>query len=179
MPTSKNKKFLFAALVLGLLAGGILYVDRQEEIILPIDENPSWKTEMTAGVLFKYPEELTTEYISVQDWPPQVQILDEAFTCTEAGLETGRAGRTARRMVDGRTYCVTTIINGAAGSTYTQYAYAFPKDDRVIILTFTLRAVQCGNYDEPKKTACEQEREAFDIDGTVDRIAQTLMFQSP
>lgn len=138
--------------------------------------NDLWKTitDSKTGASFQYPEQLITEYIHTVDWPPQIQVLDEPFNCTESGSEIDRAGQTIKRMVGNRVYCVTKITEGAAGSIYTQYAYAFSKDDKTIILTFTLRAVQCGNYDDPQKTACEGERESFDLDGLVDRIAQTV-----
>ncbi len=42
-------------------------------------------------------------------------------------------------------------------------------------MAFTLRAVQCANYDEPKKTECEKERSIFYIDDIIDHIAQSLV----
>jgi hypothetical protein len=139
-----------------------------------VDNDWQAMTDIETGVTFRYPEQLLTEYIHTYDWPPKAQVLSEVFTCTEAGAETDRAGQTEKRMVDHREYCVTKITEGAAGSTYTQYAYAFPKDNKVVIFTFSLRLVQCGNYDEPQKTACENERTAFDMDGVVDRMAQSI-----
>jgi hypothetical protein len=70
-------------------------------------------------------------------------------------------------------YCVTTASEGAAGSTYMNYAYVSAKGNRLIEFSFSLRFVQCGNYDEPTTTACETERTAFNIDSIVDRIVQT------
>jgi hypothetical protein len=136
----------------------------------------NWKTfNDDRSVSFEYPEKLTTEFIHAVDWPPQLQITDEPFSCTEAGSETARAGRTEKRMVDNREYCVTKASEGAAGSVYTQYAYAFPKNNGTAIFTFSLRSVQCGNYDEPNMGRCEAEREAFDMDGVMDRMARTLV----
>lgn len=126
------------------------------------------------GITFRYPKELTTAYIHTVDWPPKVQIVEGPLTCTEAGEETARAGRTERRMVDNREYCVTLVSEGAAGSVYTQYAYAFPTQGKVSIFTFSLRTVQCRNYDEEEKSRCESEREVFYLDGLVDKIAKTL-----
>lgn len=128
-------------------------------------------SELERGISFRYPSELTTSYIFALDWPPQVQVLDLPFTCTEAGSESERAGRTERRLVDSRTYCVTRVTQGAAGSIYTQYAYAFPSGERTVVLTFSLRAVQCSNYDESQRRECEDERATFDLDGVVDRVA--------
>lgn len=146
------------------------------------DENiyASWKTfkDDERGISFLYPENPAAKYMNVVDWPPQVQILNKPFSCTEAGSEIAQAGRTEKRMVDDRTYCVTKITEGAAGSIYTQYAYAFGKDNQTIIFTFSFRYDQCGNYDEPQKTECENLRTAFDLDSIVDRIAKTLKIES-
>lgn len=123
---------------------------------------------------FRYPQDLMTSYISLVDWPPQVQILDEQYTCNEAGQATDRAGKTEKRMVDNKEYCVTTVSEGAAGSVYNQYAYKTVKDDKTIVLTFTLRFVQCMNYDQPQQDECLNERQSFDMGSTIDRIVQTL-----
>lgn len=143
-----------------------------------------WKTaaDNNTGITFQYPEQLTAEYMRALDWPPKVQVLNTPFSCTEAGTNTSRAGRTEKRTVDDRAYCVTEIVEGAAGSTYTQYAYAFPKNfadaaeknGKTVIFTFTIQAPQCANYEDPKKTACEKERESFDLDSVVDRMAHSI-----
>ena len=141
--------------------------------------NDLWKsmTDSKTGITFQYPETLLTTYLHTQDWPPQIQVLSEPYRCAEAGSETTRAGKTEKRLVDNREYCRTSIVEGAAGSIYTQYAYAFPKDGKTIIFTFSLRAVQCANYDDPQKTDCENERSAFDLDSTVDRMARSITQQ--
>ena len=79
-------------------------------------------------------------------------------------------------MVDDRTYCVTKESEGTAGSIYTNSAYALPKDSQTIIFTLSLGAMECDNYDDPQKTACENEREAFDLDSTVDRMVRSVKF---
>lgn len=144
----------------------------------PGGNNDLWKTttDEKTGTTFQYPETLLTTYIQTVDWPPQVQVLNETYTCTEAGEETARAGKTERRMVDNREYCRTSVVEGAAGSIYTQYAYAFLKDNKTVIFTFTTRATQCGNYDETERESCEGERETFDIDSVVDRMARSVKF---
>lgn len=144
----------------------------------PVSYPKSWKriVDEVAGVEFYYPEILEMEYISTVDWPPQVQLLDEPIRCNTAGQETSRGGRTAPETIDGRTYCVTRVSEGAAGSTYAQYAYAFEsvKLARPVVLIFSLKFVQCGNYNEPQKTACQQEQEFFEFLSTVDAMAQSL-----
>jgi hypothetical protein len=64
--------------------------------------------------------------------------------------------------IGGREYCVTKVSDGAAGSTYTQYAYATAEgNDKTKIFTFTLRFVQCMNYDDPEQAECLSERDTF------------------
>lgn len=152
----------------------------------PGENNDLWTTttDNKTGITFQYPKTLLVEYIHTVDWPPQIQVFNEAFTCNEAGSETARAGQTIKRMVDDRTYCVTKEIEGAAGSIYTNYAYAFPLystgstqvDRKTVIFTFSLQSVQCANYDVPQRTSCENERSSFDLDSTVDRMARSIKF---
>ncbi|MCL5012086.1 MAG: hypothetical protein M1320_01545 [Patescibacteria group bacterium] len=145
----------------------------------PTFTSSPWKTEIssTTNITFQYPETLTTTYIHVIDWPPQVQVLTGPFSCTQAGSEVMRAGRTEQRIINNNLYCRTIESEGAAGSVYNNYAYAFEKDGKVIVLTFTLRMVQCDNYDDPQKTACKNERSVFDVDSIVDKIAQSVVLK--
>lgn len=138
-----------------------------------------WKevTDSTSGAVYKYPENFNTIYIDVLDWPPEVRITDGPFACGEGGEADARAGETVAKTINSRAYCVTTSVEGAAGSTYTRYAYAFQKDNQTAIFTFSTRAVQCANYDDPERTACEAERQTFTIDGIIDRMAQTVVIR--
>ena len=112
----------------------------------------------------------TGEYIRAVDWPPAVQFTDEAFTCAEAGSPTERAGETKSRIINGRTYCVTTVLEGAAGSIYAQYAYAAEYNGGTVIFTFSTRASQCGNYPADQKLECEAAQEAFSPDAAIDAL---------
>src|SRR5690606_2821260 len=107
-----------------------------------------------------------------------VQLVDGPLECTAAGSEIARAGRTEPATIAGRSYCVTRASEGAAGSVYTSYAFAFERDGRVAILAFSVRAPQCGNYDERERQECEAERQ-FDPGPTIDRIAATLELPPP
>lgn len=107
---------------------------------------------------------LDTTYISGVDWPPTVQKLAEQYECTPAGDEYMRAGKTEKIFVDGKEYCQTKVTEGAAGSQYTQYAYLTEAPDgTALAATFSLRFVQCMNYDEPNQSACVKEQASFEI----------------
>ncbi len=127
-----------------------------------------------SGLSFGYPPSLTETYMRFVDWPPDLQYADEPFSCTEAGEPSARAGETSRKTIGGREYCVTRIVEGAAGTVYTQYAYAFPREDKTAILTFSIAASNCGNYPEPQMAECERERSAFSIDPTIDAVARSI-----
>jgi len=139
-----------------------------------------WKTinDEKNNLTFRYPPEIGTEYISTVDWPPKLELLQEPFTCTEAGAVIDRAGKTTKEEINGNTYCVTRSDEGAAGSVYSQYAFARELDGQVAIMTFSLRKVQCPNYDEPKKSECEEEQTDFDVNNLIDSIMQTIEFSS-
>ena len=117
-------------------------------------------------VVIQTPEEILAglHYIHAVDWPPVVRMVDGPYACTEAGIETQRAGATTKRVINGKEYCVTVETEGAAGSTYRTYAYATAAGNQVSITTFALRSVQCGNYNEPEKGVCEAEQGAFSPD---------------
>ncbi|NCB20347.1 MAG: hypothetical protein EOM88_00270 [Clostridia bacterium] len=141
--------------------------------------NDLWTTITTSdGITFQYPKEILSEYISEAQWPPKLIIEDRPFICNPSGNEIQQGGQTEQRLVDNRVYCITKESEGVAGSIYTAYTYEFPKDNQTGVITFTLRFVQCQNYDEPKASECESERSAFDIDGTVDRIVQSIKIKS-
>jgi hypothetical protein len=128
------------------------------------------------GVSFQYPAKLSTTYISLVEEAPTVAVTGGPMTCKASGSEITPAGSTELKTIDGKAYCVTTKSEGAAGSTYTEYTYATEKEGKVVAVTFTLRAVQCANYDEPQQTACEAERANFSLDGMVAQIASSLTF---
>lgn len=111
------------------------------------------------------PNILLTKYIAGHEWPPKIAISNDAFSCPDPGI---------MRAVDSRTYCVQSTTGAAAGSTYTEYVYSTVKNGKLVTLRFTLRYPQCMNYDVPEQTECKNEREAFDLDGTIDRIAQRV-----
>ncbi len=138
-----------------------------------VDSTWETTTNATSGVLFSYPPQLQTIYMEAIDWPPQVRVQSGPFTCTEGGSSEARAGLTQQRTIGNRIFCVTEESEGAAGSVYTQYAYATALADKVVLYTFSIRSVQCDNYDEPQKTACKNERASFDIDQLMNRIVAT------
>ncbi len=125
------KKVVLFALGLIVVLGGVALLYWRESAPKDLVQNDNWLvySDNATGVSFSYPETFETKYIHAVDWPPQAQILKQPYACAEAGVEIERAGKTEKRLVDNREYCRTTVVGGAAGSTYTQYAYAFSSNN--------------------------------------------------
>lgn len=159
--------------VIIVLVGVVSWLIKSEPVVSPDD---GWKTTTTSqGVTFRYPDKIPTTYISAVEWPPQVTQINGNFACAESGSEVTQAGRTEKLKIDGREYCLTKVSESAAGSTYTQYLYTTATPNKKLInITFSLRFVQCVNYDDPKKTECLNERSIFNIDSLIDKIVRSI-----
>ncbi len=123
---------------------------------------------------FLYPADFGTKYVSPVDWPPIARIVSEPFTCIPAGTPTARSGATRSKVVENKEFCITEVVEGAAGSTYTQSAYAFAYGTSTAVLTFTTRHPQCANYPDPERGVCEAEQSALDLDLTVKQMVDTI-----
>jgi hypothetical protein len=143
-----------------------------------IPDTTGWQTihDESAGVTYRFPTELPTTYIHAQEWPPAITRSGDVYTCpirvTGLGLQTEQT----QAIINGKQYCVTAHIEGAAGSFYTTNTYTTTKNSELVTLRFGLRASQCANYDEPQREACETERVAFSVDNMIDTIIQTMVF---
>jgi hypothetical protein len=131
-------------------------------------------THRETGIQFTYPAVLPTFYSEASNWPPSLQIVSEPFSCAQAEAMNARTLHTELKTINGVQYCVTEISEGAAGSIYTEYTYAFPYEGDVAILTFSTRSVQCSNFEEVQQRGCENEQQTFSLDETVSKIAKSL-----
>ncbi len=105
----------------------------------------------------------TDKYIHPLKWPPVVTVLDSNFVCNSSGNNTQGTGKTSLITFKGSEYCVTSLTQGAAGSTYTEYSYTKKYGNKTAKLDFTIQSVQCLNYDEPNKTECINKQANFGI----------------
>lgn len=179
VPPKDDDKMAFCTQEAKLCPDGVSYVGRQGPYCEfgpcpevkpdgPADNGLSdnFKTYSDDNLSFKYPAAFGSEYIDTQSWPPKVTVADGVFAC---------AGDT--KEVNGHKYCVTSQIEGAAGSTYTTYTYlsGLETEHSILTIEFTLRLVQCENYDEPKKTDCDNDQaNNLNVDALVDQIAQSV-----
>ena len=133
---------------------------------------------------FDIPEQLDAEYISAQDWkieiydqedqyPSDFEVFDGQVDCQETPPEDSFPGRMSKTLINNKVYCIKAFSEGAAGSVFTEYAYATVINNNLVIVNFVARYPQCPNYDDPQRTECEQERETFNLDLVVDQILQS------
>lgn len=161
-----GKAAVLVIAVLILIGGWVWFtnLDKRSENNNTEDLTPS-PTSVSSEVTDPW---LTFKYIRPVDWPPTVNTQSGPFTCTEAGSSGDRAGKTEKRVIESSEYCITEVKEGAAGSVYTQYAFARDAGNNTVkIATFSIQEVQCGNYSEPEMSECEKEQSAFNIDKVI------------
>ena len=139
------------------------------------DKFPSWLKSENSEISFKYPEKLDTNYINTVDWPPIFKIEDKAYSCLENdNNSTLEGGKTSKEIIGGKEFCINRQDEGAAGSVYSNYIYTFLYQNKTITATFSLRAPQCMNYDEPKQSECINEENSFNISSLILNIISTI-----
>jgi len=142
----------------------------QENTEVNQENNPSWLTAVNEdqSIEFQYPASLNANYISTVNWPPMVKVREgKQLVCQETPAESSLPARTMRKQINGREYCVSASSEGAAGSVYTEYSYTTVRNEKIAELSFTLQYPQCYNYDDPKQSECQTERETYDLDALV------------
>lgn len=132
-------------------------------------------TDRGTGLKFNYPKTLESKYISENQWPPVITIIDaEQLNCPETPAESSLANIVISRQINNRVYCIKTFSEGAAGSIYTNYNYSTLWRQRVVNLDFILQYPRCDNYSDQQQEDCNKEREKFDLDSVVDNIFSSL-----
>jgi len=168
---SKKIALLLALAIAVVVVAAALVVAAPKHSRLPVltpsvqaTVHPGWQTmsDATSSITFQYPAKISATYIDTNQWPPQVSATSGTLPCAEP------------ITVGGQRLCRTMRSEGAAGSTYTTYEYTFQKDTKVITLIFTLRFVQCLNYDQPQQGQCVAEQKSFDVNALVGQIAETV-----
>ncbi|MEK7473562.1 MAG: hypothetical protein AAB668_02450 [Patescibacteria group bacterium] len=111
-----------------------------------IDATWQTYTNNALGFSFQYP----TKGRYAPEW--EMSIVSESDAKMKDGCyfdEQTDAGTEKRVAIDGREFCRTNAMDPAAGSRYYTYQYATKFGSSYALLSFTKRAVNGDNYDEP------------------------------
>ena len=149
-------------------------VEESKEIKIKVKKQPN----------YQFPKEIDANYISVEDWkvkivenesnyPGKFKVIENGITCEETPAESSLPNRTYSKVIDNKSYCIEAKSEGAAGTTYTEYAYSTLKDNDLITISFLAKYTSCGNYPEPKRVECEEEREIFNLDQVVSEVVSS------
>lgn len=164
-----------------------------------------WATKQIAssGITFSYPEKLSLFFMHPTEWPPVIEVASGTpkkdaivfsdfpevkvqvganpqifFSCEESVNQNPGVPSVHTETIDGRMYCVRTSSEGAAGSVYETSVYEMYTEGKLVTATVVMQKQNCLNYDDPKKSECQKEREAFHLDVIMDRILQSVKIQS-
>ncbi len=103
------------------------------------------------------------EYPKLESW-----VNNGEIGCEVTPLESSLPLRMSKKEINGRQYCIGAFSEGAAGSVYTEYAYATVVGEDVYVIKFVARYPNCSNYPDKERGECEMERETFNLDNLVD-----------
>jgi len=196
--SGSSKYLAIAGVLLALvLAGALVYQNFfPAEPEAPVVEQPEalsdWKTYRNEeyGFEFRYPEQLDAEYVYIHSstWPPEISVspTDPSFVCEKIPGLKPKSDYTEQPyiewkevVVNNTTFCVALGGGAAAGTTYTNYRYVANKNSKQVIVEFTLKYPNCGNFDGPleaKGKECSAERLKFDPNLLAHQILSTLRF---
>jgi hypothetical protein len=141
-----------------------------------VEHRPDWVATSTPDIAFEYPRAVGQKgYLDASEWPPTISLSSGTLACE--GSTAPDMTRTLKSL-GGYDYCIEMRDDAAAGSRYTAYTYTVARDAGVLSIHFTIRRVQCLNYDEPRQNECMRVQSEFDPDVLADTIASTVRFLS-
>jgi len=205
-----NWKFLLIVIILAVIVGGgaLWYSRRPEQPYQPVeikktesvikDETADWKVYRNDeyGFEMKYPEEL----LSTEPLQPKMKSIDcdyanfankcpfvpiEGFTGSEEEAIRQGFAKTERLVINGKPFCLQTMVEGAAGTTYVTYNYTTVRDKKCLVLSFAVPYPNCSNYlpisnPEIQKAydQCKTENEITKPE-TINQMLSTFRFIEP
>lgn len=116
------------------------------------------------------------QYIAGQEgWPPVITTSATTYACTPKAASGEEPKTTVQKIINGRTYCVFTTMDAAAGSRYGEYTYITANGSGTKTTNFTLKWPNCGVYggpNDPNYIQCQSAQDAFfsGLDALIDSL---------
>lgn len=130
-------------------------------------------TDIYSGYTFEY-SSMQMSYSFINPWPPELIYSEKPFSCIEQVAEKSTDLDVIPYTNEGIDYCINVQQDIGAGSTFYKYNFAFALETGTMNIPFKIRFVNCENFDEPSKTACDEEQSAFNVIPYVHQIAGSL-----
>lgn len=153
---------VIAIIILAVVIAGVYRFNFTNDDIYVITENGEVVKYDDLPLMFDFPEELDTAYVSGAEWPPTITMSALPLVCDEGEM----------RQIHDRDYCIQEMDEGAAGSVFTTYSYSTVHNKEVVTLSFVLREISCDNYDSPQREECKQEQESFDVETLIHELTE-------
>jgi len=117
---------------------------------------------------------LPTKYLDSQNWPPVIKTSGFAYSCKISSGSGDVPTVVEEKIINGKKYCVTSLMDAGAGSRFGEYTYTTPSTSGSGTKTtsFNLRWSSCGAYDKPESDQCQTTVSTFlnKLDVMVDSI---------
>jgi len=115
-----------------------------------IDTGKTEEGWMCTGLL-KPTTELPAKYLDSQNWPPVVKTSGFAYSCKLSSGSGDVPTVVVEKTINGKKYCITSLIDAGAGSRFGEYTYTTPSTSGSGTKTasFNLRWSSCGGYGAP------------------------------
>ncbi len=137
----------------------------QKQILIPIVIQAKSSSPVSTTISSKY-------ITGTKNWPPSIQTSSVAYSCPTSASENFVA---VQKVINGRTYCVSSMINGGAGHWGGEYTYTIASGAGTKTANFELRWGSCGVYGGPsdpvyKQCKSEQDTVFNNLDAMVDSL---------
>ncbi len=115
---------------------------------------------------------ISSPYITGTHWPPTIQKSSAAYSCSPSVSEITTV---AQKVINGRTYCIRSSIDGGAGHFGGDYTYTTASGTGTETATFQLQWTSCGGYGGPgdqqyDQCKADQTRVFNSLDAMVDSL---------
>lgn len=116
---------------------------------------------------------ISSQYIVGTHWPPTIQISATPYSCSAS---TGEVTTVVQKIINGKTYCVNSTVDGGAGHFGGDYIYTRANGSGTKTATFQLQWPSCGGYggpNDPIYVQCKTEQN--NVFNRLDAMVDSLM----
>ncbi len=120
---------------------------------------------------------ISSQYIAGSHWPPTITTSASAYSCVPS---TNEITVVTQKVINGRTYCVSSTVDGGAGHYGGDYVYTRANGAGTKTATFQLQWGSCGVYGgpygnpiDPQYTQCKQDQD--NVFNNLDVMVDSLM----